>query len=384
MYDENEFICFANNATLPLEISQTNFLENSGQILDISLDQQIGSMIIMGFEGKTENDQIVEQTISYLKQGLLGGIVLYKYNIESPNQLKSLTKALHIAAPSSFIAVDQEGGRVQRLSSDKGFHGFPSAFEIATKYTIDQAAQIYDSLAKELYENGINLNLAPVVDINNKERPCNVIGGLNRSFGEEVKTIVNYAERFIDAHHKYNIATALKHFPGHGLAIGDTHKGMVDVTDTVQDKELEPFYRLIADKKTDMIMTAHVLNKHFDTTYPTTLSPITMHKLLRDKGYDGIIITDDLLMGAIIKEYGFADSIILSINAGSDLLLISNNILACKDIAGCKPDYNPQTILNIVKEAIHQGKISLHTIEAAYNRIISLKKRLNHSYTESN
>lgn len=371
--DNLDDICHIKQGTIPLEPFIINFSENQCVAHNVSLEQKIGAMIIMGFKGVEVNEPIVQTVIHYLREELLGGTILYKDNIDSPEQLKALTKALYNANQNIFIATDQEGGKVQRLSPDQGFKGFPSAYSVTHNYTLDQVILIYETLAKELFDHGINLNLAPVADLDSKN---SIIGSRERSFGEKVETVVEYAGIFIDAHHKYNIATALKHFPGHGLAVGDTHKGMVDITDTAKAKELEPFYKLIDEQKVDIIMTAHVLNRFIDSKYPATLSPIIITELLRNKGYNGIIITDDLLMGAIIKEYSFAESVILSINAGSDLLLISNNIAACKGISDCKADYDiPLIIAKIIKEAISQGKISINRINESYNRILDLKQR---------
>ncbi|AIF81682.1 glycoside hydrolase family protein [endosymbiont of Acanthamoeba sp. UWC8] len=374
---EHEFIFSTNNTTYPLEDHPLNHDDLKVGEAVISLEKQIGSMLIMGFEGVSSTDPNVQKTISYLKNGMLGGTILFRYNIENPEQLGELTKSLHEANPYAFIAADQEGGKVQRLIKDKGFTGFPSAYDVANNYDIDGASDIYDNLAKELNKNGINLNFAPVVDINDEEKPCSVIGGLGRSFGGDIEKIVDYANAFIDSHHKFNTFTALKHFPGHGLASGDTHKGMVDVTETAQERELKPFYDLIASDKADMIMTAHVVNTKLDPLHPITLSPTALKTLLRDKDYDGVIVTDDLHMGAIVGSYGIEEAIIRSIDAGNDLLVISNNKAACGGVANCEQDYDmPAKFIDIIKQAINEGKISQERIKESYNRIDKLKNKL--------
>jgi beta-N-acetylhexosaminidase len=356
-----------------INIEESHFVTDSAYNETI-IDNQIGNMLIMGFVGKAAEEPNVEKVLSYLKNGLLGGVILYRYNVDSPEQLQELTSAIKQANPNAFIAVDQEGGKVQRLTKEKGFAGFPSAYEVGITLTLEEASSLYYNMASELYDNGVNLNFAPVVDIANTENPCPVIGGLNRSFSDNVDTIVNYAATCIDAHHANKVFTSIKHFPGHGLAKGDTHLGMVDVTETAREFELEPFYRLL--NKTDMVMTAHVINQNIDQEKPITLSPIALKQLLRDKGYDGLIVTDDLMMGAMMMHYGFEESVELAINAGNDLLIVSNNKLACKDVVGCETNHDvPAKVIETVKDAINKGKISRERIQASNERINKLKAK---------
>jgi beta-N-acetylhexosaminidase len=372
----NEYEQFHTDTGLgAINLEESHFVTDAAYN-ETNIDNLIGNMLIMGFVGKAAHELNVEKVLSYLKNGLLGGVILYRYNIDSPEQLKELTSAIKEASPNAFIAVDQEGGRVQRLTKEKGFTGFPSAYEVGTTLTLEEASSLYQNMASELYNNGVNLNFAPVVDIASTENPCPVIGGLNRSFSDNVDNIVNYTTTCIDSHHANKVFTAIKHFPGHGLAKGDTHLGMVDVTETAREFELEPFYKLIEQNKTDMVMTAHVINQHIDQDKPITLSPVALKQLLRDKGYDGVIVTDDLLMGAIMKHYGFEEAIELAINAGNDLLIVSNNKLACKDVEGCEANHDaPTKVIEIVKDAINKGRISKERIQASNERINKLKAK---------
>lgn len=374
---EHDLLFTANNATYPLDEPHTHLDEVSIAENITPLEKQIGAMLIMGFEGKYATDSIVQKTISYLEKDMLGGTILFRYNIDAPEQLKELTSSLNKANPHAFIAVDQEGGKVQRLTKEKGFTGFPSAYEVANTLDLQGASALYEIMGKELHDNGINLNFGPVVDLNNKEKPCSVIGGLGRSFSEEVSRVVEYASAFIDSHHNHKVATAIKHFPGHGYASGDTHAGMVDVTNTHSTTELQPFYELINKGKADMIMTAHIINQNYDLNHPVTLSPTALKTLLRDKGYDGIIVTDDLHMGAIVDSYGMEESIIHSIQAGNDLLVVSNNKLACQGSNNCVQDYDlPANFLKVVMQAIEDGKISKERISESYSRITKQKEKL--------
>jgi beta-N-acetylhexosaminidase len=339
-------------------------------MIEQELDQLIGAMVIMGFEGTDITAAPVAQVKEYLDNNLLGGVILFQRNIESPQQLLRLNHELKSA---SFIAIDQEGGVVQRLRAKNGFTDYTSAHDIAS-CSGEQAANQYSNMAYELKEFGFNLNFAPCVDLDDSNSP--IISKLGRSFSTKVKNVVDYAEIVIDAHHSQQVFTAIKHFPGHGYAPGDTHLSLVDVTNSFRLEELQPFYQLIAKDKVDMIMTAHIIDKNIDPVYPITLSPIALKSLLRDKGYDGVIITDDLFMGAILQNYPLEESVIASIIAGADLMIFSNNKLACKNIVDFEPDYNlPHKIIKIVKQAIKDGIITLERLLESHRRIEKLKQK---------
>ncbi|MFV9875554.1 MAG: glycoside hydrolase family 3 N-terminal domain-containing protein [Rickettsiales endosymbiont of Dermacentor nuttalli] len=342
----------------------------------MNLEQKISNMIIIGFHGRYPSDPGVKRVIFYLEQGIIGGVILYKYNIESPQQLKNLIDSFKKVNRDIFIAVDQEGGKVERLSKDKGFKGYPTAACVAKEYSLKQAEELYSNMAHELHSYGINLNFAPIVDVNNSQKPCPVIGKLERSFSENISVIIDYATAFIDAHYKNQVFTSLKHFPGHGFANADSHHGLTDVTDTFDQKELIPFYELIKSNKADMIMTAHILNRKLDNDYPATLSPVILKSLLRDKDFNGVIISDDLFMGAIIKYYTLHESIILAINASCDILLFSSNKAAYSMAKGFnEPDNIPMVVKQIIIDSLNNKLIHKRQIDIAYDRIISLKSR---------
>jgi beta-N-acetylhexosaminidase len=222
-------------------------------------------------------------------------------------------------------------------------------------------------MAEELKSVGINFNLAPVVDLDINDKN-HVIHGLKRSFGSDPKMVAKYAEVFIESMHKYHILTSLKHFPGHGSSVGDTHKGYVDVTKLWKKIELEPYRRL--KDKADTVMVAHVFNKNLDSKYPATLSRKTVYgKLRKELGYKGVVITDDLQMGAISQKYGLKNTLQLAINASDDILLFGNQ-LDPKKIVTTKKLVN--TIITLVKEK----KVSKASITNSYNRIQRLKRKL--------
>ena len=343
---------------------------------NLSLEKKIGQMLMVGFHGTSapKGSQICTDIQKYN----LGSVILFDFNpvdkskpknIATKSQLKKLTAQLQACSSDGklLIAVDQEGGRVQRLKSKYGFYGkFPKASDVI-KMDQSKIEATYKKMSAELKSVGINYDLAPVVDLDINQKN-HVIHGLGRSFGKDPKTVAKYASTFIDAMHSNGVLTSIKHFPGHGSSVGDTHKGFVDVTNLWKKVELEP-YRLLKDKA-DTVMVAHVFNKNLDAKYPASLSFKTITKMLRWKlGYHGVVITDDLQMGAISKKYGLKNTLKLAINAGNDILLIGNQ-LDPKKIKSTKKLVN--TIYSLVKS----GEVKVESIDKAYARIQKLKERL--------
>lgn len=341
-----------------------------------TLDQKIGSMLMVGFHGTSasRSSQICHDIATYD----LSGVILFDYNpvdkskpknIESKAQVARLTKELQSCSPKHnlLISVDQEGGKVQRLKSTYGFLGnFPSAASVANMNDV-QIKQVYGSMGKELKSVGINYDLAPVVDLainpNNK-----VIYGLGRSFGANPAQVSHIAGLFMDAMHKEGVLTSIKHFPGHGSSLGDTHKGYVDVTNTWSEVELEP-YKLLSNKA-DSVMVAHVFNSKLDVSNPASLSYATVTKMLRWKlGYKGVVITDDLQMGAISQKYSLRETLKLAIKAGDDILLFGNQLQP-------KNAVNAKMLVDIIKDLLAKKEISIEEINKAHERVQKLRAKL--------
>lgn len=340
------------------------------------LEKRIGQMLMVGFYGVSAkpNTQICEDIRRYN----IGGVVLFDYNptdknkpknIASKDQLRRLTKELQACSQDGklLIAVDQEGGRVQRLKNAYGFYGkFPSAEQTAKMHP-SQIKTMYQKMGRELQSVGINYNLSPVVDLalNPKNQ---VIYGLGRSYGKDPKKVAAFASMFIDAMHQRRVLTSLKHFPGHGSSLGDTHKGFVDITHLWKEAELEP-YRLLKSK-TDSVMVAHVYNQKLDPNYPASLSFKTIaEKLRRDLGYQGVVITDDLQMGAISQKYGLKNTLKLAINAENDILLFGNQLDPKKTVS-------TKTLIEMIAGLVKSGEVHKETIDGAYARIRKLKEKL--------
>ena len=356
-----------------LILTALNFTFASTILSEQEIKKQIANMVVLGFSGTKidKNSQIYKD----IEAGL-GGVILFDKdpndktkakNIENKAQLKSLNKELQaISNRKLLISIDQEGGVVQRLKSDIGFVNTSKASEIGQK---DEsfAKKSYKDLAIELKNVGINLNFAPVVDLALNEQN-KVIVTRGRSFGKDSANVTKYASIFVDEMKKEGVLSSLKHFPGHGSSLGDSHLGFVDISKTWSKKELEPYIYFIKNAKVDIIMSAHVFNENLDKNYPATLSYNINTKLLReDLGFQGVLISDDLQMSAISKHYDLKQTLTLAINSGVNLLLFANQL--------AKP-ITLQEIVNTVYSQIVSGNISLNKIIDSNKKIDNLLNKI--------
>ena len=351
----------------------TSFAADRGKTSSDS-DLRIGQMIMAGFRGTAISPK--HHIYQDIRKYDLGGVILFDYDLESgeygrnitgKEQLKRLcTRLQKVKNTKLIIAVDQEGGKVRRLKEKTGFPPLPSAEEMGKKgpkYTYRQG----EKTGKMLSEMGINLDFAPVADVNVNPQ-CPVIGKLKRSFSEDPKKVAANCRAFISGLNEHGVAGCLKHFPGHGSSKADSHMGIADVTKTWSEAELYPYSELINTPLVFSIMPGHVFNARLDEKYPASLSSSTL-SILRDKlGYEGVIITDDLQMKAIADHFGLKTTILKTIEAGSDILLFGNNI-----------DYDPgiaTKAIQIINDLIREGKLSRERIETSLKRIEKFKSRL--------
>ena len=347
----------------------TILMLNASSINDNELKKMIGRMLVVGFPDTIINKD--SQIVKDMKEYDLGGVILFdKFykdrnrtkNISSPSQLKQLTSDLKkFSLKPLFISVDQEGGKVARLKPKYGFEAIPSAKKVS-KMSFEETVGVYEKQSQMIENAGINMNFAPVVDlaINPKNR---VIVGLERSFGSDVRQVVAFSKVMIQEQKIHNISSVLKHFPGHGSSLGDSHKGFVDVSETWSPEELEPYKVLIDEKQVDMIMTAHVFNSHIDEKYPATLSYRFNTDLLRGLlKFKGLIISDDLQMGAISQHYTLAQRTTLAINAGVNILLFGNQL----------ENVSVKTLVETIFKEVKSGNISLERIKESNAKIENL------------
>ncbi|MBV5319699.1 MAG: glycoside hydrolase family 3 protein [Chlorobium phaeobacteroides] len=340
-----------------------------------SLGIKIGQMIMTGFRGCSlaESPQIA----SDIRRQRIGGVVLFDYdvpsrspirNITTPSRLMKLTRELQrITEIPLLIAIDQEGGRVNRLKPALGFPPSLSAARLGKLDNTDSTTAEAAKTAETLKTMHLSMNLAPVVDLNsNKENP--VIGKLQRSFSDDPDVVTRNARATCNAFREKGIIATLKHFPGHGSSTTDTHKGFTDITGTWRENELQPYRQLIAGGYNDAIMTAHVYNATIDSLYPATLSKKTLKGILREKlGFRGVIITDDMQMKAIADHYGLEEALRLAIEADADILLFGNNTTFDPDIA--------RKAIAIIRTMVSKKIITTDRIDRSYRRIMTLKER---------
>jgi beta-N-acetylhexosaminidase len=293
----------------------------------------------------------------------------YDRNVASPAQVGALVAGLRAEATIPLlVAIDEEGGEVDRLKAGYGFPATLSEAELGARddaaYTRKRARAIGTTLAGL----GIDLDLAPVVDLDvNPKNP--IIGALDRSFSPDPKVVTRQGLAYLAGLHDAGVGGTLKHFPGHGSSTGDTHLGWVDVTKTWTRTELDPFRAIIAKGAADAVLVAHVFDSDLDRTYPASLSSAVIDGMLRgDLGFDGVVITDDLQMGAIRQVYGYETAVERAILAGADILTIANQQVY-------EPGIVERTV-DIVEAAVSAGRIEASRIDDSWRRIASLKARL--------
>ncbi len=341
------------------------------------MEKMIGQMLMFGFR----ESSLVKSNpvVPMLEKHNLGGVVLFSYNdnkrprnIDSPEQLPELTNQLKDIASGQenplLIAIDEEGGIVSRLKPELGFPVTVSNKKLGLEDSEEYTRSERGKTARLLKEMGINLNFAPVVDLEtNLMNP--IVAKCERSFGEDEELVTKHAAYTIEEHNKNNVLTCLKHFPGHGSSTADTHLGFTDVSDTWNDKELEPYYELIQRKQAHMIMTAHIFNRKLDDKYPATLSEKVIKGILRENlKYDGVVITDCLQMKAISNHYSLDETIERAVNSGVDILLFANTMPYSDEIFG--------VVFKRFCALVQQKRIPEKCILEANRRITELKTRL--------
>jgi beta-N-acetylhexosaminidase len=338
-----------------------------------ALAERAGELLLVGFHGSTaEGDAAVERLLCGLR---VSGVVLFGRNVVDAAQVGALTHALAERARACtgrplLIAVDAEGGRVMRLGPGAGYTPTLSHQDLGDANDLAQTELEARRIGTMLREAGINWNLAPVVDVG--YNPANpVIVGNARSFGANPALVAAQARAYIAGMHAAGLLTTLKHFPGHGSSRADSHHGFVDVTDTANAAvELAPYRVLLADGVVDTVMTAHVFNRRLDRRYPATLSPPTIRGVLRrELGWHGVVVSDDMRMGAIEKHYGLEDAAVRTVRAGVDLVLVADDRLpdgtSAADVAG-----------RALARAIRCGRLRPERVEQALARVAALRARL--------
>lgn len=330
-------------------------------IEEMSLNEKIGQMLIVGFDGQNINENIK----SLILDNHVGGVIFFSNNVESLEGVINLTNELKKINTSNkfplFIAVDEEGGSVSRTPNE--FLAIPSAQYIGAFDDENINYNIGKIIADELKQQGYNMDFAPSLDI--LSNPYNTVIG-DRSYGETSDIVSRLGIKTMEGIRDSSIVSVIKHFPGHGDTDVDSHYGLPLVEKSLAElKELEliPFENAIK-AGADAIMISHILLTKIDSENPATMSKEVITNVLRENmEFDGVVITDDMTMGAIIENYDIGEASVKSINAGADIILV------------CHGYENELNVINSIKNAVKNNIISEERINESVYRILKLKEK---------
>jgi beta-N-acetylhexosaminidase len=308
-----------------------------------------------------------KETDTLIREHHVGGIILFSRNIEDPVQLAALCRDLQAAALKRqdlplFLAVDQEGGRVARLKEP--FRSFPGNAAIGMdEEPVRRAIEFATVTSKEMNLVGLNMNLAPVVDVQRGEIEKHLAG---RSFGEDPEVVAFLGRTVVKHLQKNGIMAVAKHFPGLGCADVDPHFHLPKINIDLEELErinFPPFAAAIEEGVCG-IMTSHAIYPALDPERPATLSPTVLTEMLRERmGFRGLTITDDLEMGAIAADWSVAEGALKSFQAGADILLI------------CKDQSHVRESVDLMRQALSKGTISTERLAQSLERIRETKAR---------
>mgnify|MGYP000870743181 FL=1 len=333
------------------------------KVNEMTIDEKIGQLLIVGIDGYN----IDEKTIKMIQKYHIGGFILFNRNIQDANQTISLINSLKETNESNdislFISLDEEGGRVTRLPHE--FIKTPSSKKIGKKDDEIFTYEIGKTIGRNVKSLGFNLDFAPVLDI--FSNPNNTVIG-DRAFGTNPKIVWKHGIQLMNGIKSENIIPVIKHFPGHGDTTVDSHEDLPFIDKNlgqIENFELIPFKKAI-EKGAEVIMVSHIMLPNIDEANPATLSEKIINNILREElGFDGVIITDDMTMGAIVKNYDIGDASVKSLKAGSDIILV------------CHDYENYIKVINAIKDAVDNGEISLDCINQKVYRILKLKEKYN-------
>ncbi len=331
------------------------------KIKTMTMEEKIGQLVLVGLEGYIMD----ENTRSMIEDYKVGGFILFARNVESPNQLLELINSLKSANSINkiplFISVDEEGGKVSRMPAE--IKKLPTNKEIGKTNDGDYSYGIGGILAKELKSFGFNMNFAPVLDINSNPRNP-VIG--DRAFGSDAETVSKLGLKTMKGMQEGRVIPVVKHFPGHGDTAIDSHVGLPSVShdlERLESFELLPFDSAI-NNGADAVMIAHILMTGIDDQNPASLSKDIVTGLLRNRlNFDGMVITDDITMGAITENYEIGAASVKAVNAGGDIVLV------------CHGNDNEIAVISTLAEAVQKGTISEDRLDESIYRILKLKEK---------
>lgn len=328
------------------------------QLAGLTTEQKVGQLLLAGIAGTTAGEDAV-QAVQIIQAG---GIILFSRNVDTcaqTAQLVSDLKALNGGHIPLFIAADEEGGLVSRMP--KEVRDLPSAYTFGKTGDEKLCRRLGQALAAQCAALGINIDFAPVADV--WSNPDNTVIG-TRSFGTDGKTAARLVPQVMEGLSDSGVIPVVKHFPGHGDTAADSHYDLPVVTKTLgelEELEMLPF-RAAMEAGAPAAMVAHLLVQEVDGALPASLSPKVVDGLLRDAlGFDGVVFTDDLTMGAISNTYGIGEAAVLAVEAGCDVLLV------------CHGADNLRLAYDALLAAVDSGRISMERLDESVSRILKLK-----------
>lgn len=356
-------IAVDNEESTAVQVDKKYNKEIKSRLKKMTIDEKIGQLIIAGFDGITVNDELQ----SLISEKYIGGVILFSKNVESASQVVALNNEIKEINKANknpiFISVDEEGGIVSRMPSE--MKDIPTNSKIAKYDDENLSYNIGKVIGKEVSSLGFNLNFAPVLDINSN--PNNPVIG-NRAFGDNEAIVSKLGIATMKGLKDSNVIASVKHFPGHGDTSVDSHVGLPVVEhdlERLKSFELVPFKKAI-DAGADMVMVSHIMLPKIDEKEPATLSKTIITDILRkDMNYDGVVVTDDMTMGAIINNYDIGEASVKSINAGVDIVMV------------CHQYENVVKVIDSIKEAVKNGTITEERLDKSVERILKLKDKYN-------
>lgn len=330
-------------------------------LAQLSTEEKIGQLVLVGMEGIKPN----EATRTMIEEYHVGGFIFYKDNIQDANQALELFNGLKAANANKpvplFLSVDEEGGRVSRMPGE--LDKLPNARKIGNTGSEELAGQIGGIIGRELTGFGLNLDFAPVLDVNsNPDNP--VIG--DRAFGTKPEIVSRMGIAVMKGIREQGVIPVVKHFPGHGDTSVDSHLGLPvvehDLT-RLRKLELVPFKQAIQEGA-DVVMIAHLLMPKLDPEHPASFSKAVIDDLLRQElGFEGTIISDDMTMGAIAEHYDIGDAAVQFVQAGGNIVLVGHD------------EEREKQVILALRDAVGSGKISEKTLDERVYTVLKLKEK---------
>lgn len=340
------------------EEPEVDLIQN--EIDSMSLEEKVGQMFIVGFDGY----EVDENIINLIKNKKIGGIILFSKNINTVNQTKKLIENLNELNSENkfklFMSLDEEGGIVSRIPKEMG--QFESAWDVGATGDLNYAFEHGKAIGETIKSLGFNLDFAPVLDVNSN--PNNPVIGI-RAFSDDPEIVKKMGTEVYKGLRSKGILGVGKHFPGHGDTDVDSHVGVPVINkslDELKNLELIPFKYAI-DNGVDMIMVSHLYLPQLDKEYVASISKNIVTKILREElGFNGVIVTDDMIMEGIKGKYPTNESAVKAREAGDDVIIVSAGI------------YDQNNAIDGVIKAVRDGIISENRINESVYRILKLKK----------